>query len=129
MGTHRAGHCIGLGTLRLLHHAKRPPTRVPEAPPRKFGASMSADTRAITRLLVEWRSVNKDASARLMELVYRELRQIASGRTRRERGQHTLQTTALVHEAYIRLCGAEPIQWQIGLIFSPSPPNSCGGSW
>jgi RNA polymerase sigma factor (TIGR02999 family) len=72
---------------------------------------MAKDSHTITQLLLEWRSGNKDASARLMELVYRELHQMASGRMRRERGQHTLQTTALVHEAYIRLCGAEPIQW------------------
>ena len=51
------------------------------------------------------------SAARLMELVYRELHQMASRQMRRERGEHTLQTTALVHEAYIRLCGAQHIQW------------------
>jgi RNA polymerase sigma factor (TIGR02999 family) len=72
---------------------------------------MAEDSHTITHLLLEWRSGNKDASARLMELVYRELHQMASRQMRRERDEHTLQTTALVHEAYIRLCGAEPIQW------------------
>ena len=72
---------------------------------------MSQDKHAITRLLEEWRSGNQDAATRLMELVYRELHQMASRQMRRERGEHTLQTTALVHEVYLRLCGAEPIQW------------------
>jgi len=72
---------------------------------------MSDDSQSITKLLLEWRSGDKDAAGRLMELVYRELHKMASREMRRERGQHTLQTTALVHEVYLRLCGAEPIQW------------------
>lgn len=73
---------------------------------------MSEETHSITRLLEEWRSGNKDAASQLMELVYRELHRMASREMRRERGEHTLQTTALVHEVYLRLCGAEPIQWK-----------------
>lgn len=73
---------------------------------------MSEDSHAITRLLLEWRAGDKDAAARLMELVYRELHRMAAREMRREHAEHTLQTTALVHEAYLRLCGAEPIQWQ-----------------
>jgi len=73
---------------------------------------MSEETHSITRLLKEWRSGNKDAGSRLMELVYRELHRMASREMRRERGEHTLQTTALVHEVYLQLCGAEPIQWK-----------------
>jgi len=72
---------------------------------------MSEDTHTITRLLHEWRSGDKDAAGRLIELVYRELHRMASREMRRERGEHTLQTTALVHEVYLRLCGAELIQW------------------
>jgi len=72
---------------------------------------MAEDSHTITRLLLDWRSGNKDAAARLMELVYRELHEMASRQMRRERGEHTLQTTALVHEAYIRLCGAQQIRW------------------
>ena len=68
--------------------------------------SMNHDSHAITHLLLEWRSGNKDAAGRLMELVYRELHRMASREMRRERGEHTLQTTALVHEVYIRLCAA-----------------------
>jgi len=73
---------------------------------------MSEDTHTITRLLLEWRSGDKGAAARLMEVVYRELHRMASREMRRERGEHTLQTTALVHEVYLRLCGAERIQWK-----------------
>jgi RNA polymerase sigma factor (TIGR02999 family) len=73
---------------------------------------MIEDSHSITRLLHEWRSGNKQAATRLMELVYRELHRMASREMRRERGEHTLQTTALVHEVYLRLCGAEPIQWK-----------------
>ena len=72
---------------------------------------MSEETHSITRLLEEWRSGNKDAASQLMELVYRELHRMASREMRRERGEHTLRTTALVHEVYLRLCGAESIQW------------------
>jgi RNA polymerase sigma factor (TIGR02999 family) len=72
---------------------------------------MAKDSHTITRLLLDWRSGNKDAAARLLELVYRELHAMASRQMRRERGEHTLQTTALVHEAYMRLCGGAPIQW------------------
>jgi RNA polymerase sigma factor (TIGR02999 family) len=73
---------------------------------------MSEDSHTITHLLLEWRSGNKDAAGCLMELVYRELHRMASREMRRERGDHTLQTTALVHEVYLRLCGGDPIQWK-----------------
>jgi RNA polymerase sigma-70 factor, ECF subfamily len=47
-----------------------------------------------------------------MELVYGELHQIAAREMRRQRGPHTLQTTAVVHEAYLRICGSESIDWR-----------------
>ena len=71
-----------------------------------------ADSHAITVLLTEWRSGNQQAAGRLMELVYSELHRVASREMRREHGEHTLQATALVHEVYLRLCGAEPIYWK-----------------
>jgi RNA polymerase sigma-70 factor, ECF subfamily len=73
---------------------------------------MSEDSQAITGLLDEWHAGNKDAANRLMTLVYGELHRIASREMRRERGEHTLQTTAIVHEAYVRLCGSAPIPWK-----------------
>lgn len=57
----------------------------------------------ITQLLSDWKEGNRDAFDRLVPLVYNELRNIAIGLMRRERGGHTLQPTALLHELYFRL--------------------------
>lgn len=73
---------------------------------------MADDTHNITGLLQDWRTGKPGAANRLMEVVYGELHQIAARQMRRERGEHTLQTTALVHETYLRLFGSEPIDWQ-----------------
>jgi RNA polymerase sigma factor (TIGR02999 family) len=59
----------------------------------------------ITEILNRARLGDRDAASELLPLVYRELRQIASGYLTAERANHTLQPTALVHEAYIRLIG------------------------
>ena len=65
---------------------------------------MQADEKGeITRLLVAWRSGDDDALAELMPRVYRQLKLIASRLMARERNNHTLVTTALVHEAYMRI--------------------------
>jgi len=66
----------------------------------------------ITRLLDEWAHGDRAAFERLTPLVYAELRRIARGQMRRERDEHTLQPTALVHEAFLRLAGGEAPQWQ-----------------
>jgi RNA polymerase sigma-70 factor (ECF subfamily) len=73
---------------------------------------MADDAHEITGLLREWRGGNPEAANRLMDLVYGELHRLAARKMRHERGEHTLQTTALVHETYLRLCGSEPIDWQ-----------------
>lgn len=71
------------------------------------------DSHSITGLLEQWRAGDKGAANKLMELVYGELREIAAREMRREHGGHTLQTTALVHEVYLRLCGnSAPIEWK-----------------
>jgi RNA polymerase sigma factor (TIGR02999 family) len=57
----------------------------------------------ITRLLDRWSDGDENALSELLPLVYRELRQLADRYLRRERKDHTLQPTALVHEAYLRL--------------------------
>jgi RNA polymerase sigma-70 factor (ECF subfamily) len=59
----------------------------------------------ITRLLKDWRGGRNEAFDQLFALVYDELRVLASGYMRRERPDHTLQTTALVNEAYLKLVG------------------------
>ena len=59
-----------------------------------------------TQLLTEWRSGHPQALDRLTPLVYDELRRLAHGYMRTERGSHTLQATAVVHEAFLRLIQA-----------------------
>jgi RNA polymerase sigma-70 factor, ECF subfamily len=73
---------------------------------------LADDTHKITGLLQDWAAGNPGAANQLMEVVYGELHGLAARQMHRERGDHTLQTTALVHEAYLRLCGSEPIDWQ-----------------
>jgi len=67
---------------------------------------------AVTALLVEWQNGNQAALDQLMPLVYAELRLIAGRYLSRESSDHTLQSTALVHEAYLRLIGQQRVQWQ-----------------
>src|SRR4051794_37488305 len=74
--------------------------------------SMADDTHTITALLHGWHAGRQDDAHRLMDLVYSELHKLAARQMRKERGEHTLQTTALVHEVYVRLCASEPIDWQ-----------------
>lgn len=66
----------------------------------------------VTELLVRWRGGEKEALDSLMPLVYGELRRIAQHYLNNERSDHTLQSTALVHEAYVRLAHQDLPQWQ-----------------
>lgn len=66
----------------------------------------------VTRLLLDLSSGEPDAMARLMPLVYDELRRLAASQLRRERGDHTLAPTDLVNEAYLRLVDQRSISWQ-----------------
>ena len=66
----------------------------------------------VTQLLVAWSNGDASALDRLMPLVYEELRHIASRYMRQERPGHTLQTTALVHEAYFQLIDKRNISWE-----------------
>jgi len=72
----------------------------------------SSDSRQITRWLNQVRKGDAAAASELMGSVYKELRQLAGYYMRSERPDHTLQPTALVHEAYLRIFGAEPVAWQ-----------------
>lgn len=65
----------------------------------------------ITALLLAWRNGDPDALQHLMPLVYEELRQIAHRHLHEERQGHTLQTTALVNEAYLRLVNLKEVKW------------------
>jgi len=66
----------------------------------------------VTRLLLSWSQGNQAALDELMPLVYGELRRLASAYLRRERSNHTLQSTALVHEAFMRLVNQQEVQWR-----------------
>ncbi len=66
---------------------------------------MASGPSTVTRLLIEWRQGDGSALERLMPIVYAELRRMAHRQMRQQRPGHTLQTTALLHEAYLRLAG------------------------
>jgi RNA polymerase sigma-70 factor (ECF subfamily) len=66
----------------------------------------------VTKILQEVSHGDKDAPARLMPLVYDELRRLADHYLRQERSDHTLQPTALVHEAYLKLIDQSRVEWQ-----------------
>jgi RNA polymerase sigma-70 factor (ECF subfamily) len=68
--------------------------------------------KSITQLLIEWRDGDETALNRLVPLVYEELRRLAHHYMRRERPGHTLQTTALVNEVYLRLVDHKGMRWQ-----------------
>ncbi|MGH9937304.1 MAG: sigma-70 family RNA polymerase sigma factor [Blastocatellia bacterium] len=69
-------------------------------------------SQEVTQLLVAWSNGAEAALEQLMPLVYRELHRLASRHLGRERAGHTLQTTALVHEAYLRLVDQKEANWQ-----------------
>jgi RNA polymerase sigma factor (TIGR02999 family) len=73
---------------------------------------LSSKTHQVTELLAAWSHGDKEALDKLMPLVYDELRRLARQHMRRERAGHTLQTTALVNEAYMRLVDQRRAQWQ-----------------
>lgn len=74
--------------------------------------SGSAPAHEVTRLLRDLSGGDESALARLVPLIYEELRGIAAREMRKERGEHTLQATALVHEVFLRFLGASDLSWQ-----------------
>jgi RNA polymerase sigma factor (TIGR02999 family) len=66
----------------------------------------------VTQLLIDWSKGDKEALDNLVPLVYDELRRQAARYLRHERAGHTLQTTALIHEAYLRLVDQRNVHWQ-----------------
>lgn len=74
-------------------------------------SGMSERAATVTRLLLDWGAGDDAARDRLVPHVYDELRRIARRHMRGERSDHTLQTTALIHEAYLRLVTAD-VEWQ-----------------
>jgi RNA polymerase sigma factor (TIGR02999 family) len=74
--------------------------------------TMSETDKPITQMLFEIKNGEQESLKELLPLVYDELRRLANSHLRHERENHTLQPTALVHEAYLRLVGQKPIDWQ-----------------
>ena len=72
----------------------------------------SIDSTEVTRLLHAWSEGDRDSGERLTPLIYEELRRLARGLISRERKDHTLQPTALVHEAFMKLVEMDGIRWQ-----------------
>jgi RNA polymerase sigma factor (TIGR02999 family) len=71
-----------------------------------------ASENDVTVLLGRWRAGSAEAEEALMAKVHAELRRLAASYMRRERGRHTLQPTAVVHEAYLRLVPQRPVHWE-----------------
>lgn len=86
----------------VIHDRREPVLRRNQSP---------LSQESITQLLGSWSSGDSEAAEQLLPLVYEELRRIAARQLRQERGAHTLQATAIVHEAYLRLIGQEGLQW------------------
>jgi RNA polymerase sigma-70 factor (ECF subfamily) len=80
---------------------------------RRYPQALSpSELHDVTALLGRWRGGSAEAEAALMERIQRELRRLAASYLRRERIGHTLQPTALVNEAYIRLVSQRPARWE-----------------
>ena len=73
---------------------------------------MPVTQQNVTQLLIGWSEGNKEALDELLPLVYDELRKQAARYLRKESPGHTLQTTALIHEAYLRLIDQKNVRWQ-----------------
>lgn len=73
---------------------------------------MASSSQEITRLLAEYEAGDREALERLLPLVYDELRRLAAHYLRGERPGHTLQPTALVHEAWFKLVDQRDVRWQ-----------------
>lgn len=66
----------------------------------------------VTELLINWNKGDQNALEKLLPMIYQELHLLASRYLRKERANHTIQATALVHEAYLRLIDQKQVQWQ-----------------
>jgi RNA polymerase sigma factor (TIGR02999 family) len=78
---------------------------------------MTRQPRQVSQLLRDWCDGNQQAADQVVDVVYDELRRIARGMMRGERRDHTLQPTALIHEAYLRVCRDEPVDVQTRAAF------------
>jgi RNA polymerase sigma factor (TIGR02999 family) len=77
-----------------------------------MGAASEPSIKSVSELLGKWRDGDEESLSRLVPLVYNTLRRLAHHHLRKERPGHTLQTTALVHEAYLCLAKQEPMEFE-----------------
>ena len=82
------------------------------APPRDHPGPQAPPPPDVTALLISWSSGERSAADRLIPAVYDELHEQAVRALRREGSEHTLQATALVHEAYLRLVDQRRVEWR-----------------
>ena len=75
-------------------------------------SNADSQNQPVTRLLAQWSGGNEAALGELTSLLYRELRSLAQRHLRRERSNHTIQRTALVHEAFVRLVNQQSVDWR-----------------
>ena len=73
---------------------------------------MAVSSRSVTEMLVDWSQGHDEVLGELMPVVYGELKRLANRYLRRERPDHTLQATALVHEAYLQLVDQRKVPWR-----------------
>lgn len=102
------------GELTEAPMCSRTPQRMKMSPPtdEKCQSMLTPSPEEITQLLISWSHGDQAALSKLMPLVYDELHRLAHRYMRRERPGHTLQTTALVNEVYLRLVDQTKVQWQ-----------------
>jgi RNA polymerase sigma-70 factor, ECF subfamily len=102
----------------LVHNGVRAPQTVSYNPGRSphsspiRGQPLDPSSSDVTVLLSQLQKGDADAASRLIPLVYNELRRLAAHYMRQERPDHTLQATALVHEAYLKLINQRSVDWQ-----------------
>jgi len=75
-------------------------------------SNADSQNQPVTRLLAQWSGGNEAALGELTSLLYGELRSLAQRHLRRERSNHTIQRTALVHEAFVRLVNQQSVDWR-----------------
>ena len=106
---------IGISFSEVIHREprQRKGDKIRDTGSRSNGVSMTQlSTNEVTQLLEAWSDGDRTALDKLMPLVHEELRQLAHRYMSRERPGHTLQTTALVNEAYVRLVNRQNIHWE-----------------
>lgn len=103
---------LQIGTRREMTSKGYNPSRSNDRTVRNDGLQMNPSPEEVTQLLVAWGNGDQSARDQLMPAVYQELHRLAHNYMRRESPGHTLQTSALVNEAFLRLVDQRDVQWR-----------------